>query len=177
VSAARDEGLRVALVLHRGAPRPSELALEGIIDGLADAGQAPTAVRAAPRLELPLRWRGFTEPLTHIPLAVRALWKGGYDVAHALSAPDAQAALLWGRLSGRPVVFGCPEVLDRDRLADGRLRLRLLIAAVEETDAVVAPTPEAREALWRWLAVDASLIAPRDGAGHTRLYRRLLDQT
>jgi hypothetical protein len=128
-------------------------------------------------IEWPLRARGFTGPLTHIPWTVGALCRGGYDIAHALSVPDAQAALLWRRLSGRPVVFECAEVIDRDRLADSRLRLALLSAAVEKTDAVVAPTTEARDALRRWLAVDAPVIEPRDAAEHTRLYRRLVGQT
>ena len=112
-----------------------------------------------------------------MPLAVGALWRGNYDIAHAFTAVDAQAALRWRHRAGRPVVFGCTEVLDRDNVADRRLRLRLLTDAVKETDAVVAYSDQAREALWRWLAVEAELLEPEDGPAHVALYRRLLAQT
>jgi hypothetical protein len=165
--------LRVALLLYRGAPVAAETDVADVAAGLGDVGVSATVVRA-PRLpEAPLRFRGFTGPLTHIPMAATALWRGRYDLTHAFSAPDAAAALLWRRASGRPVVFGCREVLDRAAVADRRLRLRLLIAAVDGTDAVVATAPEVREALLRWMAVDAPVIEPRDGAAHARLYRRL----
>lgn len=169
--------MRVALVLHATAPSSSQALLANVVKGLRDAGQEPTVVAAHPLAEGILRRRGFTGPLTQVPITVQRLWARQYDVAHAFSAPDALAALLWRRLSGRPVVFHCIETLDRDRLADRRLRLRLLTAAVEEADAVVASTPEARSALARWLAVDAALIDLSDGVALVRLYRELLGQT
>ena len=165
--------LRVALLLHRGAPAAAEADVADVAAGLLEEGLSATIVRA-PRLpEAPLRFRGFTGPLTHVPLAAGALWRGRYDLAHAFTVPDAAAALLWRRASGRPVVFGCREVLDRSSVADRRLRLRLLTAAVEGADAVVAASPEAQEALRRWMAVDVPLIEPRGGSAHARLYRRL----
>jgi hypothetical protein len=73
-------------------------------------------------------------------------------------------------------VFTCIEPLDRDRLADRRLRLWLLQRAVQDSDALVAATEESRAALARWLALDAPVIASGDAAGYERLYRELLAQ-
>jgi hypothetical protein len=165
--------LRVALLLHRDAPAAAEADVADVAAGLLEAGLSATIVRATRLPEAPLRFRGFTGPLTHVPLAAGALWRGRYDLAHTFTVPDAVAALVWRRASERPVVFGCREVLDRASVADRRLRLPLLTAAVEDTDAVVAASREAREALGRWMAVDAPLIEPRDGAAHARLYRCL----
>lgn len=169
--------LRVALLLHRGAPAAAEAEVAEVAAGLLEAGLSATIVRARRLPEAPLRFRGFTGPLTHVPLAAGALWRGRYDLAHAFTVPDAAAALLWRRASRRPVVFGCREVLDRASVADRRLRLRLVTAAVEDADAVVAASPDAQQALRHWMAVDAPLIGSHDGAAHARLYRRLADQT
>jgi hypothetical protein len=65
-------------------------------------------------------------------------------------------------------------VLDRDRLADRRLRLWLLQRAVHDTDALIAATEESRAALVRWLALDPPVIELHDAAGYERLYRELL---
>jgi hypothetical protein len=130
-----------------------------------------------PRLpESPLRLRGFTGPLTHVPFLYRALRHGSYDVAHAFSAPDAKAALAWARRTGGPAVFTCVETLTRESLADRRLRLRLLTAAVERSDAVIAPSVDAVAALRRWMATDALLLEPADATAHERLYRKLLQR-
>jgi hypothetical protein len=144
---------------------------------LAEAGVAAELVAPPSPLDRLLRRRGFTAGLTHVPLAVAALHRGRYDIAHSFTVTDAQAALLWRRRSGRPVVFGCTEVLDRGNVADSRLRLQLLSAAVKESDAVVAHSAEARDALWRWLAVEAQLVEPADGASLLAVYQRLLAQT
>lgn len=120
-----------------------------------------------------LRSRGFTSPLTHMPLMLRFLVGGDYDLAHAFSPADAAVALFWRRLSGRPVVFTCVETLRRDGLADGRLRLSLLRAAVDDSDAVITAGEEACAALSRWLAVEAAIMEPSDARAHERLYRGL----
>ena len=74
------------------------------------------------------------------------------------------------------MVFTSAEVIDRARVADGRLRLRLLESALRDADAVTATDAASRDALERWLAVDAALVEPQDAAGHERLYRALLDR-
>lgn len=125
-------------------------------------------------LEEVLRRRGFTSGTTAIPWMLRRLHGGGFDLAHALSAPAAHAARLWGRRTRRPVVYTCSEVLDRGTVADRRLRLTLLAGAVEGSDAVTATSEEARAALRRWMAVDARVMAPGDGSGYDELYRELL---
>jgi hypothetical protein len=118
-----------------------------------------------------LRRRGFVAPLTQLPLTVVALAVGNYDVAHAFSPQDACAALAWRRLVRRPALFTCTEKLRRERLADRRLRLWLLRRAVEDSDLVTVPTEEVREALWRWLAVEAPVTDPSDARAHERMYR------
>jgi len=195
VSASDRASLDIALV-HHGYRSPPENGMEqtvhDVATGLRELGHRPTilashvaptrrstwegvpVVRVARLPESPLARRGFTGPLTHVPSTARALLSRGHDVVHAFSAPDALAARLWRRRVGGPVVFTCAETLGRDRLADRRLRLRLLAAAVEDSDGLLVPTEEARRALWRWLAADAPVVESRDGAAHERLYLRLL---
>jgi hypothetical protein len=185
------EPLRVALLAHDldTMPQARELAA-----ALRRAGQRPTVmtahrrptaeslddgvpVRHIGRLpELPLRLRGFTGPLTQVPLTLRELMRSEYDVAQAFSPEDAVAPLAWRRRTGRAVVFSPAEPLIRERVANRRLRLRLVSAALDEADMVIAPTEESREALSRWLALDAPLVRPGDAAAHEALYRRLLSR-
>ncbi len=146
-----------------------------VLDGGRDVTRGPIK---APPLErwsdALLRARGFTGPVAHAPVALAALLRGGYDVAHAFSAPDALVARLWGRSVSRPAVFTCVETLDRGCLADRRLRLRLLTDAVELSDAVVAPGDDGRAALQHWLGVEPAVIAAGDASAHVQLYRALL---
>ena len=79
--------------------------------------------------------------------------------------------------SGRPVVFSCAEPIEREQLSNGRLRLRFLRTALEESDAVIVHDDAACAAAWRWLALEPPVIAAGDGAGHEQLYRSLLAQT
>jgi len=161
---------RVALLAHGdGAPLADELAR-----ALRAAGHDAALVRVRALPEAPLRLRGFTGPLTHLPFALLALRRGGYDVAHAFSAPDAAAALAWRRLGGGAVVFTCAEELRRERLSDARLRLALLQAALEDSDALAVATEAGRAALRRWMALDAPVLEPRDAAGHEALYAAAL---
>jgi hypothetical protein len=133
-----------------------------------------SVVRTARLPEAPLRHRGFTGPLTHAPLTLRALMTGGYDVAHAFTPEDAWIAIRWRRRSERPVLFTVAEPLARDRLSDRRLRLRAVQAAADETDAVTATSEELAEIAARWLAVEPTVIDPADGAGHAALYRDVI---
>jgi hypothetical protein len=164
--------LRVALIGGAAGLR------DDLATGLAGHGAEAIALDLASArlgaLERLLGRRGFTASLPEVPLAARALNAGHHDLAHALSPAAARGALLWRRRSGRPVVFTCTEVLDRPALSDRRLRLDLLAAAVERSDAVTVATEEGREALWRWMAVEAQVLAPGDGAGHAALYARLV---
>jgi hypothetical protein len=162
----------LAATLHARGHVPTVLAArKGLPSQSAEDGFA--VVRNTRLPELPLHRRGFTGPLTHLPASYAALLTGPYDVAHAFSAADAAAALLWRRRSGRPVVFTCAEVLERAALSGERLRLRMLADAVERTDAVLATTAEGQHALARWLAAQAMLVEPGDALAHERLYRAL----
>lgn len=187
--------LRVALLHHDDAAAEVGRIVRDVATGLRErehtpvvicSHRAPTrrtvedgiaVIRVARLPEGVLRKRGFTGPLTHLPLLLRALHVGGFDLAHAFTAVDAAAALRWRRVTGRPVVFTCAETIDRARVADTRMRLRLLSAALDGSDALVAPSEAAREALRYWMAADALTLEPSDGAGHERLYRGLLNGT
>jgi Glycosyltransferase Family 4 len=160
--------VKVALLHHgRGAPAVHELAasLRELQNDVTVLTPSPTA------LESLLERRGFTTPLTHLPVTLTNLMRGGYDVAHAFSPQDAYAALLWRRRSGRPVVLSLVEPIQRERLADARLRLRFLNTALEQCDVVIVHNDEARAAAWRWLALEPPVIELSDGAAHERLYR------
>lgn len=178
--------LRVALVHHDLHPSTVDAA-----KGFLSAGHEPevigchrsrscrTVVDGVPvvrcrRLpEAPLRWRGFVGPLTHLPGVLTTLVRGGYDIVYAWSSVDTTAALVWSRLTGRPTVFAPAEAPARERLADRRLRLWTIVRALEHSDAVIAPSVEVRQALDRWLAVDAPVVEPLDAPGHERLYAEL----
>lgn len=121
-----------------------------------------------------LRRRGFTSQLAAVPSALGALLAGGYHLAHSFSATDAVAALAWRRMTKRLVVHTCLEPVERATLADRRLRLAMLRRSVEDTDAVLAPSREAQDALRRWLLVDAVILSPEDCASHEGLYRGLI---
>lgn len=145
-----------------------------LADGLRELGHAVTVVRAARAPEALLRRRGFTGPLTPIPLATLALLRGDHDVVHAFTPSDALAARLWRRARGGPVVVTVREALDRSTVSDTRLRLPLLQAAVEDADALLAASGAAQAALRRWFALEAPVVDPADAAAHAEVYRRLL---
>lgn len=173
MTAGNGEPLRIALVHHASAAVVGELA-----ESLRAAGHhadvlapGPGGLRTFPLGEKALRFRGFADPLTHVPSAVAALRRGGFDVAHAFSPQDAIAALAWRRLGGGPVVFSTAQPLGRDSVADARLAFWMLQRALSDSDAVVALTEESRAAMWRWLAMEVPLIEPGDAAGWERLYR------
>lgn len=190
-----DGPLRIALLHHRYGSPPrdgAERHVRELAGALHAAGHRPEVVSShggatrrsvedglpVTRCRRPpdaqLRWRGFSGPLTQLPFTLRTLLSGAYDAAHAFSPPDALAALWWRRFAGRPAVYTCCEAVGRERLADARLRLRLVARAVEDSDAVTAPKEEIEASMWRWLAVEPAVIAPSDAAAHERLYRELI---
>jgi hypothetical protein len=163
--------LRVALLDHNEDGYARELAT-----ALRAAGHEPPLLgsHAVAPLEALLRRRGFTEPLSHVPPAVAALARGEFDVAHAFTAPDAAAAIAWRRLSGCPVVFTCVVPPTRATVSDRRLRLWALARAVEESDALISGSEDARAGLDRWFATSPEVLAASDASAHERLYRKLL---
>lgn len=166
--------LRVALIDHgQEASLASDLAAS-----LRERGHDAVVIGGrGTALDGLLERRGFATPLTHLPATVAQLARGGYDIANAFSPPDAYAALYWARRSGRPVVFSCTHPVERARLADRRLKLRFLRAALEDSDAVIVHDEDSRAAAWRWLSLEPPLIPWRDAAALEDLYRRLLAQT
>lgn len=160
-------GLRVALLDQErgGYSRALEAALRG-----AGHESRLVSVRPVGPVEAVLRRRGFTPGLSPVAGVVLELLRGGFDAAHAFSVPDAAAAHAWRRVTGRPSVFTCTEVLDRATLANGRLRLELLTRAIEESDALTAASEDVRGAMELWLACSPPVLRPDDAAAHERLY-------
>jgi hypothetical protein len=162
---------RVALLDHTGGPYATELSawlreagVEALVLGPRPGGDA---------VERLLARRGFAAGVGHVPAAIVALRRGGFDLAHALTPPDAVAALAYRRVTGRPVVFTCTETPERATLADRRLQLGMLEQATQRADAVLAASDEVAAGMWRWLALEAQVS---DAEGYAHLYGELLAQ-
>jgi hypothetical protein len=149
-----ERGLDVAIVSsHAGRTRRSDE--DGV--EVVHLGRLP---------ERPLASRAFDGPITQIPRTIKAL--AGFQVAHAFSPQDAFAA----SYGAAAVAFTCMETPRREELAERRLRLRFWEHAADPGHALLAPGEATRRAVWRWLAVDAQVIAAGDAEGHERVYRR-----
>jgi glycosyltransferase involved in cell wall biosynthesis len=107
-----------------------------------------------------LRRRLYEPWLTHFPASLVALARGDDDLAHPLYPTDGAAAAAWRRRTGKPVVFSYMGLPHRASLANRRLRVELTLEAVHGASAVVALSETAREHFWRWLGVEARVIAP-----------------
>lgn len=127
---------------HRGRPTASE-----------QDGVQVTLVTRLPEARLDRRL--YEQHLTHIPFTLRELRRRPPDVAHALHATDAVAALRWGG----PAVFTYMGVAHRAAIANRRLRKELLARALK-ADAVAVLSEHAAGAMRRWLGVDPHVIAP-----------------
>jgi glycosyltransferase involved in cell wall biosynthesis len=118
--------------------------------------------------DAPLRLRRFQPNLTHIPFTYRELVRGDFDLAHAFFPTDALAATRWRAATGRPAVFTITGVMGRENVANLRLRKRLLENALAGSDAVVTISRAARDAIWRWLAIEPRVIYPGVDLDHFR---------
>jgi glycosyltransferase involved in cell wall biosynthesis len=141
LAAALGHDVRI-IAAHRG--RTERTTMDGV------------AVTLVPRLpEARLERRLYEQHLTHIPFTTRELRRRPPDVAHALHATDAVAALRWGG----PTVFSYMGVPHRTGIANRRLRKELLQRALR-ADAVVVLSDHAAAGMRRWLGVDPRVIAP-----------------
>ena len=102
-----------------------------------------------------LRRRGYEDHLTHLPLLVRELRRGPYDLAHALHHADASAALRAGLLT----VWTFLGIPHRTGLANRRKRLELVQRA-RHADATLVLSDAAARAYRRWLGGDPIVIHP-----------------
>jgi glycosyltransferase involved in cell wall biosynthesis len=125
-----------------------------------------TVIRRRRPPDLPLRVRRFQPNLTHVPLSLAELRRGDYDVAHAFFPTDALASTRWGEATARPAVFSITGVMGRENVANFRFRKRILEAATARSDAVVTISRAARDAVWRWLAVEPRVIYPGVDLSH-----------
>jgi phosphatidylinositol alpha-mannosyltransferase len=110
--------------------------------------------------ETPLRLRNYQPALTHLPFLYRELVRGGDDVVHPIFPTDAVAAIEARKRTGVPVVFSFMGVPRRDALANLRLRMTVQARSTSECDALTVLSGVARDAVWRWLGVEAEIVAP-----------------
>lgn len=174
--------LHVALLTGEAAPQAAALA-----EALRSAGQLPVlmvrdptgayadteSIRLRSLPDKPLRSRRIGDGLAHLPHAFVALARGKFDLAHAFSPADALPAVAWARRSRRPAVLTFVAPLERETIANRRLRLATLKRAVYGADVVLATSHDVQKSLRRMLALDAPVLASSDAAGHLSLYREL----
>jgi glycosyltransferase involved in cell wall biosynthesis len=110
--------------------------------------------------DAPLRLRRFQPHLTHVPLSYRELQRGRFDLAHAFFPTDALAATRWGAAAGRPSVFTLTGIMGRENVSNYRFRKQVLENATRRSDVVLTISRAARDAVWRWLAVEPRVIYP-----------------
>ena len=113
-----------------------------------------------PPVEERLRRRLYEDHLAHVPFSYMALRRSGAEVAHALYATDAMAALRYKRDTGAPAIFSYMGIPHRISLANRRQRKEIVSRACRECDAVVALSETAAEGFRTWLGVEAHVIAP-----------------
>jgi glycosyltransferase involved in cell wall biosynthesis len=181
MSATATGELRVALLNPCYWPevrRGSERFVRELADGLIARGHHPRLITSHPgwpsrtvedglevvRVWRPpgdrLRRRMFEDHLTHVPFSYVALRGGDQDIAHALYATDALAAIRWGRERGRPVVFSHMGIPHRRALANRRWRIEITQRAITGADAVVALSQASAAAFQRWLGIEPRVIPP-----------------
>ena len=140
---------------------------------LTEAGHEATVLTDLPAPgETLLRLRKIGDHLGHLPAALMALRRGGYQVAHAFTPSDALAAIAWSRRSGRPALFTCTDPPRRESIAGRRLRLATWRRAVHQSSAVLAASEEVAAGLECWLAADAPVLDPADAKAHVDAYLR-----
>ena len=111
--------------------------------------------------EKPWVMRKVEPNLSHVPFTYGSLMATEFDVAHAFYPTDALAALRWARKTRRPAVFSYMGHPSRQMLATYRLRRAMLERVITESNAVVALSKSARDAMWRWFGIEARVIYPR----------------
>lgn len=167
-SAVAPGATTLAAALHAAGHRPVLLTTH---PAGAPAGVDVVQLRALP--ERPLRSRGIGDALEHLPHAMVALARRRFDVVHAFRPADALAAIAWARGARRTAVLTFADPLRRETIANRRLRLETLEAAVRGVDAVLAGSDEVATSLRRLLALDVRCLEPGDAAGHLALYAAL----
>ena len=159
--------------------RGTERFTRELADGLLARGHRPRLVTSHPELRLeravedglPIvrvprppdgryRRRMWEDYVTHTPLSYAALRLGDAELAHAMHAPDAVAAIRWKQRTGHPVVFSFMGIPDHDGMFVKRKRLDYVVKALAGSDAVVTLSRAAQEAFAYWFGYDARVITP-----------------
>lgn len=181
VNVGTREAIRVDLlspVFWPEVRRGSERFVRDLADGLLRAGHRPRLITSHPGPPArsiehglpinrvwrpPTRWleeRGFEYHMAHWPFSEVVLRRGDAQVAHAVFATDAVAAVRWGRATGRPTVLSFMGIPDQVGLHCRRLRYHYIRKAVAGCDATVALSRAAAEAFWRHLGQEVRVIHP-----------------
>jgi glycosyltransferase involved in cell wall biosynthesis len=108
----------------------------------------------------PWRMRHVMEGLSHQPFTFASLMRGADDLAHAFFPTDGLPALEWRARTGRPVTFHYGGVPQRNVLANKRLKLKVVERVTTECDVVTVGSRASRDAMWRWLGVEAEIVHP-----------------
>lgn len=108
----------------------------------------------------PLARRMVQPHVVHLPFSYAALRRRPPDLAHAFYPTDALAAQRWGARAGRPTVLTWAGLANRRALATRWHGPRVLTTATAGAAAVVTLSAAARDALWRWLRVESTVIPP-----------------
>jgi hypothetical protein len=156
-------------VLDRARSRPDVGALVTAVRG---AGHDVTLLRppavVAPAGAL-LRARAIDEDVLAVPFARRAL-RASDGVAHAFTLGGAYAAAR----EHRPLVLSLSQPVRRETVADRRLRLTFLKAALDAAGAITAPDELTADSAARWLGVRPHVLDPAcDGSRFVALYEKV----
>jgi phosphatidyl-myo-inositol alpha-mannosyltransferase len=107
-----------------------------------------------------LRRRAYEDFLATVPIQVRDLLRGGYDVAHAFHPVSAWAAVRAHRLGGPPVVFSPTGIPTRGYLVGYRYRMQINLDAAREAAACSVLSEAAAQPFRRYLLRDPEVIPP-----------------
>jgi glycosyltransferase involved in cell wall biosynthesis len=141
-------GHRPRLITAHPGPRS-----ETIEDGL-----PITRNRRPPDGWLPLP--GHEDFLTQVPFSYRGLMRGDDDLAHAVFATEALAAVRWARRRGRPAVYTHLGIPDDSDLDERRWRRWLVERAVRGCSAFTVLSQAAARAARESLGVEPRVIFP-----------------
>lgn len=175
-----EAGLRVALLSPCFWPevrRGGERLVREVADGLIARGHRPRLITSHPAARtrtiedglpitrhrrLPDRWlpENHEDYITHVPLSFLDLVRGDDRIAHAVWAPDALAAIAWGRLRGRPVVYTHLGIPDGSDLAERRWRRAIVERVLRGCAAFTVVSRAAAEAARETLGAEPTVIYP-----------------
>ncbi|MDQ3758328.1 MAG: glycosyltransferase family 4 protein, partial [Actinomycetota bacterium] len=104
----------------------------------------------------PLRW--YEDHVDSAPVAMGALLRGRFDVAHAFHPAYAWAAVRASRFGAPPVAFSFHGIPERGYLVQRRYRLEMMQRIVSEAAAVTVLSERAAEVFRRYLLREPTIL-------------------